>query len=318
MTGCSHSALNGTYAPCGVFAAKTLFKNESNNSHLYFSDEHLGGSDGRPLWRMNDGNPSHTGWDVSVFAEAGALPPLGKWIRGHRSDVSTTTYPTLAIQGKEAQGGSAALDAASTLRFSAGSGERAQDLRGDYSQRGTHNGRPKYVKVGDDSCVIGWGGEYWKASRNNTFPQGWCFSGGSGASPKLGQWEKVGCMHDDTPPTLSSGNEPPLSTAAAAKQQVEENLRAAIAGTDEMKLEQLLREAHPLGCSPKLMQDGVLRLSALEAKKAEAKAAAKAAEEKAAVDAAAAEAAAANAPKVIDARALPTAPRHTSCVPLGT
>ena len=104
---------------------------------------------------------------------------------------------------------------------------------------------------------------------------------------------------------------------AAAKQEAETKLRAAIAGTDEQKIERLLREAHPLGCSPELLQEGVLRLSALEAKKAEAKAA----EEKALADQAAAEAAAASGPKVHCAysrddsnQLLPRAPVPTCCV----
>ena len=204
VSGCSKSVLNGTYVPCGIFASKTMFKNELNNSHLYYSDQNLGGSDGQPLWRLNDGEPSHTGWEISAVAGSGMLPPLGKWAQGHNSDISSiTTYPTITIQTKH---GSASLHPSAVLRFSGGRGERAEAMHGDFTQDGTHDGRPKYVKVGDTSCVIGWSEQagYLKASRDGTFPDGWIFSGGSGATPKLaGEWGKQGCDHGDSPPTLS-------------------------------------------------------------------------------------------------------------------
>ena len=48
--------------------------------------------DGKALWRMNGGPPSHAGWDVSTTAGAGAIPPLGQWVKGHQSDVSVLSY----------------------------------------------------------------------------------------------------------------------------------------------------------------------------------------------------------------------------------
>ena len=389
VTGCSQSNLNGTYVPCGMFASKTLFKNESNNSHLYYSNENL--KDGKALWRMNGGPPSHAGWDVSTIAGAGAVPPLGQWAKGHQSDVSVMRYPVLAIQGKVEQGTSpvtsasgrgarfgflrfrttctrnpdesclqiaqfvafdtegqelqlvdainpggdnpfnegpantldgnprtkwldqhkgplecriakgpssiakysivtandckgrdpvrwvleartrsadpwhviddrsdadqpvpqerfkkhaAAVTASNpVLRFSGGNGEHAQSMWGDYTQQGTHNGRPKYVNVGKSASVIGWGGSYWKASRKGSFPHGWVFSGGGDTTPKLGQWDMEGCRHSSTPPTLSavfdtpgSAPEKARSKANAAQEQdaeggtlSEETLKEAIA-----------------------------------------------------------------------------------------
>eukprot|EP00966_Prymnesium_polylepis_P089474 2071498-Prymnesium_polylepis.1 len=81
-----------------------FFKNVSNNCTLYYSDENLGGSGGKPLWRTQTGPPasirSHSGWYFSVIAGDGPLPPMGKWTKGHMNDHSSNkTYPTLSIEG---------------------------------------------------------------------------------------------------------------------------------------------------------------------------------------------------------------------------